>query len=175
MATDIPANKRPKHGFIPVTESQIEQLGGEIMARDPEGRSQSVFRIRFLSFFGVDLAVVVAAWDLIGVPYYHDGDLSHAKPEHILWAKYFSRSMEMSRRWQRLLEEGLQSTKRRSGSGQKYLCTVSRRSSMTLCVFCVERLHFHCSLFTALSLILLLFVASSTDLLGEAQGWRHRQ
>ena len=71
---------------------------------------------------------------------------------------YFSRSMEMSRRWQRLLEEGLQLTKRRSGSGQKYLCTVSRRSSMTLCVFCVERLHFHCSLRCLLSCCYLLLL-----------------
>jgi len=43
----------------------------------------------FLSFFGVDPVVVVRAWDMIQVPFFHDGDLSHAQPKHILWALLF--------------------------------------------------------------------------------------
>ena len=74
---------------IPLSEAQVEMLGGQIMSRDPEGRSGAVFRIRFLSFFGVDPAVVVRAWDMIQVPFFHDGDLSHAQPKHILWALLF--------------------------------------------------------------------------------------
>jgi len=74
---------------IPLSVEQVEQLGGRIMSRDPEGRSGSIFRVRFLSFFGVDPAVVVRAWDMIQVPFFHDGDLSHAQPKHILWALLF--------------------------------------------------------------------------------------
>jgi len=82
--------KRPKPSeCIPLTGAQVEKLGGEIMGRDPEGRSGSVFRVRFLSFFGVDPAVVVRAWDMIQVPFFDDGALSHAQPKHILWALLF--------------------------------------------------------------------------------------
>jgi hypothetical protein len=42
-----------------------------------------------LSFFGVDPAVVVELWDLIEVPFFDDGDLSHAQPKHLLWALLF--------------------------------------------------------------------------------------
>jgi hypothetical protein len=77
---------------IPVTEEQFKRLGGEIMGRDPEGRSESVFLTRWLSFFGVDPAVVVELWDLIEVPFFDPGgELSHAKPEHLLWALLFLR------------------------------------------------------------------------------------
>ena len=173
MATDIPANKRPKHGSIPVTESQIEQLGGEIMARDPEGRSQSVFRIRFLSFFGVDLAVVVAAWDLIGVPYYHDGDLSHAKPEHILWALLLLKKYGDESEMATLAGGGVAVDEKTFRKWSKIF--VHRIASIKYDVVCLLCRAVALPLFTALSLILLLFVASSTDLLGEAQGWRHWQ
>ena len=67
----------------------VSNSTAEIMSRDPEGRSAAVFRVRFLSFFGVDPAVVAKAWNMIQVPYYHDGDLSHAQPKHILWALLF--------------------------------------------------------------------------------------
>ena len=56
------------------------------MGRDPEGRSGSVFLTRWLSFFGVDPVVVVLLWNRIGVPFFDTGDLSHAKPKHLLWA-----------------------------------------------------------------------------------------
>jgi len=36
-----------------------------------------------------DLVVVVLTWNMIGVPFHDDGDLSHAKPEHLLWALLF--------------------------------------------------------------------------------------
>jgi len=86
-----PARKAYRTGneFIPVSVEQFEQLGADIMRRDPEGRSLAVFRTRFLSFFGVDPAVVVEIWDLIEVPFFDSGDLSHAKPEHLLWALLF--------------------------------------------------------------------------------------
>jgi len=74
---------------IPLTEARVEQLAGQIMSRDPESGSLATFRIRFLSFFGVDPAVVVRAWEMIEVPFFHDGDLSHAQPKHILWALLF--------------------------------------------------------------------------------------
>jgi len=61
------------------------------MGRDPEGWSKNVFRTRFLSFFGVDPAVVVEVWDLIRVPFIDDGDLSHAQPKHLMWALLFLR------------------------------------------------------------------------------------
>ena len=61
------------------------------MGRDPEGRSESVFLTRWLSFFGVDPAVVVQVWDMIQVPFIDDGDLSHAQPKHLLWALLFLR------------------------------------------------------------------------------------
>jgi hypothetical protein len=61
------------------------------MGRDPEGRSGSVFLTRWLSFFGVDPVVVVLLWNMIGVPFFDTGDLSHAKPEHLLWGFLFLR------------------------------------------------------------------------------------
>jgi len=64
-------------------------MGAAIMSRDPEGRSESVFHTRWMSFFGVELDVVVKTWNLIGVPVCDQGELSHAKPEHLLWALLF--------------------------------------------------------------------------------------
>ena len=68
------------------------KLGAEIMRRDPEGRSQKVFEERWRSFFCVKPSVCVTAWTLIGVPVHptdDDADLSHARPEHLLWALLF--------------------------------------------------------------------------------------
>lgn len=84
-----PTKKAARVECIPVTEEQFKRLGGEIMCRDPEGRSEAVFLTRFLSFFGVYPALVVQLWDMIQVPFIHDGDLSHAQPKHILWALLF--------------------------------------------------------------------------------------
>ena len=86
-----PTKKAHRIGeFIPVTEAQFKDLAAAIMGRDPEGRSQAIFLTRFLSFFGVDPAVVVEVWNLIEVPFFDQGgDLSHAKPEHLLWALLF--------------------------------------------------------------------------------------
>jgi len=78
-------------GCIPASEDQFKAIGGEIMGRDPEGRSTAVFETQWRSFFGVDPGVVVQVWDLIEVPYFHDGDLSQAKPKHLLWALLFLR------------------------------------------------------------------------------------
>ena len=62
------------------------------MGRDPEGRSQAIFLTRWLSFFGVDPAVVVELWDMIEVPFFDPGgELSHAQPKHLLWALLFLR------------------------------------------------------------------------------------
>ena len=83
--------KRNRVEFMPLTEDEVKRIGGEIMSRDPEGRSESVFLTRFLSFFGVDPAVVVEVWDLIQVPFIDDGDLSGADPKHLLWALLFLR------------------------------------------------------------------------------------
>ena len=86
-----PATKKSATEYIPLTEEQVNQIGGEIMGRDPEGWSPAVFLTRFLSFFGVDPAVVVEVWDLIQVPFIDDGDLSHAQPKHLMWALLFLR------------------------------------------------------------------------------------
>jgi len=83
-----PRKKASKTEFIPVSVSQIKQLGAAMMGHDPEGQSEAIFRTRFLSFFGVNPAVVVETWDLIEVPFIHYGDFSHAKP-HLLWALLF--------------------------------------------------------------------------------------
>jgi len=84
-----PTQKAAKQEFIPASEDQFKELGAAIMGRDPEGRSQSIFLTRWLSFFGVDPAVVVRVWDLLEVPFIDDGDFSHAHPKHLLWALLF--------------------------------------------------------------------------------------
>jgi len=86
-----PSRKASRTEYIPVTEDQLKLIGGTIMGRDPEGRSQAVFLTRWLSFFGVDPAVAVIVWDMIEVPFIDDGDLSHAQPKHLLWALLFLR------------------------------------------------------------------------------------
>ena len=59
------------------------------MCHDPEGCSTKVFNDCWMSFFGMDVDVVVKVWNMIGVPVYDDGELSHAKPAHLLWALLF--------------------------------------------------------------------------------------
>lgn len=97
-----PIRKAAKPGeFIPVSEDQVKGIGGGIMSRDPEGRSTAVFLTRFLSFFGVDPAIIVRVWDMLEVPFVDPfGDLNGAQPKHLLWALLFLRKYEMNQRWQ---------------------------------------------------------------------------
>jgi hypothetical protein len=70
QTTMAPVRKAVKSSseFIPVSEDQMKLIGGAIMGRDPEGRSEAVFLTRWLSFFGVDMPVVVKVWDMLEVP-----------------------------------------------------------------------------------------------------------
>ena len=62
------------------------RLGGEIMGRAPTPvRSEVVFGIRFLAFFGLDPAIVCIVWKRL-LDAYDDGELKDSKPEHLLWA-----------------------------------------------------------------------------------------
>jgi hypothetical protein len=77
--------------LVPVSEGDFQSIGGEIMGRDPEGKSQIVFLRRWLSFFGVEPVVCVDAWTrlrvLVDDP--DDPELAYAKPEHLLWGLLF--------------------------------------------------------------------------------------
>lgn len=73
---------------IPATEDDFKTAGGEIMKRDPEGRSEKVFERRWVSFFGVKVAVCVDVWDRMEIMI-DDADLNGAKPCHLLWSLLF--------------------------------------------------------------------------------------
>ena len=51
--------KKAQRTFLPVpaTEEDFTQAGGDIMKRDPQGRSISVFATRWITFFGVAVDV----------------------------------------------------------------------------------------------------------------------
>jgi len=75
--------------LVPATEDLFRKLGGEIMGRDPEGRSEKIFMVRWMSFFGVSPLVCLETRNLIGVTVDAVDDLASAKPEHLLWALLF--------------------------------------------------------------------------------------
>ena len=83
-----PSKKKQKI-FVRVSEDEFRDLGGEIMVKDPEGRSQIVFERKWNSFFGVGVKVCVDVWDRLEVNPNDDAELTGAKPCHLLWALMF--------------------------------------------------------------------------------------
>ena len=77
--------------LIPANEDEFCRLGGVIMDRDPEGKSETIFLRRWMSFFGVEPDVVTKAWSLLHVAVEDpdDPEMNGAKPEHILWGLLF--------------------------------------------------------------------------------------
>jgi hypothetical protein len=86
----IPAKKKSKV-TVTVTEDEMKRLGGEMMGQDPEGRSESIFLRRWLSFFGVEPIVCAETWNTlkIAVNDPDDPELENSRPEHLLWALLF--------------------------------------------------------------------------------------
>ena len=115
------ANKRAKI-YIPASEDEFKRLGGEIMGRDPEGRSEKVFSRRWNSFFGVEPVVVAETWVLLRVAVNDGTDLDYAKPEHLLWALLFLKKYGDEGEMCRLVGPDAKLwTKRPSGNGARSL------------------------------------------------------
>jgi hypothetical protein len=83
--------KKKSKVTVTVTEDEMKHLGGEMMGRDPEGRSESVFIRRWLSFFGVEPIICAETWNLLNIAVNDpdDPDLTNARPEHLLWGLLF--------------------------------------------------------------------------------------
>ena len=74
--------------LVPALEQDFRDAGGQIMSRDPEGRSQKVFERRWMGFFGVGIATCMATWRLLHVTV-GDPDFNGAEPRHLLWGLLF--------------------------------------------------------------------------------------
>jgi len=102
MAASTAAAKRARV-FLTATEEQICKLGGEIMGRDPAGKSEPVFEKRWMSFYGVSPTVCFDLWNQLCVPVDPPSghELCSAKPEHLLWAllwlKVYGNETELAR------------------------------------------------------------------------------
>lgn len=86
------AEKKANFYYIPASEEEFKRLGGEIMNRDPEGKSEPVFLRRFVNFFGVEPVTVAQVWTMLEIPAApedDEGELNGAKPDHLLWAMLF--------------------------------------------------------------------------------------
>lgn len=84
-STSKPPPKRTKHAYA---ASEFERLGSEIMNRK-QGGSQSVFVVRYVSFFGVDVTVTVHAWKILQADVENDPDLKKVQTYHLLWGLMF--------------------------------------------------------------------------------------
>ena len=73
------------------------------MDQDPEGKSERLFKRRWMSFFGVKPDVVATSWNLLEISNNDPDDtaMNGAKPEHLLWAlmflKKYGNETEMAR------------------------------------------------------------------------------
>ena len=81
----------PQPTLLTADVNDFRRLGGVIMDQDPEGKSERLFKRRWMSFFGVEPDVVAAAWNLLEIAVNDPDDLemNGARPEHLLWALLF--------------------------------------------------------------------------------------
>ena len=80
-----------------VTAAEFESLGREL-AGFKDSNSYDTKRRRFVSFFGVEPAIVSVAWSLLFVYDLIDLNPRQVKPIHLLWALLFVQCYEVEER-----------------------------------------------------------------------------